>query len=130
MSTKTVEQLNIIRRSALNNREEILLNEFNLLLTKNIEYSRSVKYYADLLAISAKKLNNTTKAYCGKTAKEFIEEKVIIYSKKMLLDSADTVKKISYNLGFTEPTNFNKFFKKFTTITPLQYREQHNRGAF
>lgn len=130
MSTKSVELLNKRNGSALNNRDEILFNEFYLLLTKNIEHSRSVKYYAYLLAVSTKKLNNITKAYCGKTAKEFIEEKVIIDSKIMLLNSADTVKQISYKLGFTEPTNFNKFFKKLTTTTPLQYREQHNKGTF
>lgn len=130
MSKKTIEQLKTTGRSTLNNRDCNLLNEFNDLLSKNLNTSRSVKYYADLLAISTKKLNSITKTYWGITAKEFIEEKMIFESKKILLESPDTIKQISYTLGFTEPTNFNKFFKKFTSTTPLQFREQFNKGTF
>lgn len=130
MSTKTIEQLTSNGRSTLNNRDSNLLKEFSELLSRNLNTSRSVKYYANLLAITTKKLNSITKTYWGITAKEFIEEKIIHESKKILLETPDTIKQISYTLGFTEPTNFNKFFKKFTSTTPLQFREQHNKGTF
>ena len=107
-----------------------MLKEFNLLLSKNLNTSRSVKYYANLLAISTKKLNSITKTYWSITAKEFIEERIIHESKKILIETPDTIKQISYKMGFTEPTNFNKFFKKLTAITPLQFREQCNKGSF
>lgn len=106
-----------------------LLQKFDLQLTENLKQSRSVKYYAEILAISAKKLNYITKKYFAKSAKEYIEEKIILESKILLIESPETVKQISYNLGFTEPTNFNKFFKKFTTITPLQYRKQYIKSS-
>ena len=102
-----------------------LLQKFDLSLLENLKNSRYVKYYADELTISTKKLNSLIKKYYGITAKEYIEEIIIIDSKILLKESPETVKQISYNLGFTEPTNFNKFFKKFTSITPLQYREHH-----
>ncbi len=105
--------------------ERELLQKFDLSLLENLKKCRYVKYYADELTISTKKLNSLTKTYYGITAKEYIEEKIIIDSKKLLKESPETVKQISYNLGFTEPTNFNKFFKKLTSITPLQYREHH-----
>lgn len=130
MNTKTIEQLKSTSRSTLNNRDIKLSKKFNLLLSKNLNNSRSVKYYANLLAISTKKLNSITKTYWSITAKELIEERVIYESKKILLETPDTVKQISYAMGFTEPTNFNKFFKKFTSTTPLQFREQYNKGSF
>ena len=130
MSKKTIEHYTNTGRSTLNNRDDNLLKEFEELLSKNLNTSRSVKYYADLLAISTKKLNSITKTYWGITAKEFIEERIIHESKKILLETPDTIKQISYTLGFTEPTNFNKFFKKFTSTTPLQFREQFNKGTF
>ena len=130
MSKKTIEHYTNTGRSTLNNRDDNLLKEFEELLSKNLNTSRSVKYYADLLAISTKKLNSITKANWGITAKEFIEERIIHESKKILLETPDTIKQISYTLGFTEPTNFNKFFKKFTSTTPLQFREQFNKGTF
>jgi len=107
-----------------------LLEKFNSYLSDNVSHSRSVRFYADLLAISAKKLNNITKTYSGKTAKKFIEEKIIHESKKILIETPDTIKQISYTLGFTEPTNFNKFFKKFTSLTPKQFRTQYYKGIF
>ena len=130
MNQKTIEQLNNKSKFAPNNRDYILLNDFNLLLTKNIKCARSVKYYAEQLATSTKKLNYLTKTYYGRTAKEYIEEKIIFDSKELLINTHSTVKQISYSMGFTEPTNFNKFFKKNTSTTPLQFRVQHNKGAF
>ena len=130
MRTKTIEQLKRNISPVLNNGDDILLKEFNLLLYKNLNTSRSVKYYADQLAISTKKLNNITKKYLDKTAKEYIEITIISESKRLLIKTSDSVKQISYSMGFTEPTNFNKFFKKFTTVTPLQFREEINKGAF
>lgn len=130
MTTILSEQLKDSDRSSSNNRDEILLNEFKILLDENIKKSRSVKYYADILAISTKKLNSILRNYNGKRAKEYIEEKIIRESKKLLIESPDTIKQISFAMGFTEPTNFNKFFKKYNAITPLQYREQFNKGTF
>ena len=130
VSQKTIKPLKNDSISELNKRDKDLLSEFNLLLLQNLNSSRSVKYYANLLAISTKKLNSITKTHWGFTAKEFIEEKIIYESKKILLETPDTIKEISYTLGFTEPTNFNKFFKKFTAITSLQFRQQYNKGTF
>ncbi len=131
MALNTIEQLMSKSKSTFNNRNKILVKEFNSLLTKEIKFSRSVKYYAERLAISPKKLNCLSKTYYGKkTAKEYIEYKIISDSKMLLLETPETVKQISYSLGFTEPTNFNKFFKKNTTITPQQFREQYNKGSF
>lgn len=110
-------------RSIMYNKK--LFEDFYVLLSERLQYSRSVKYYADILQISPKKLNLITKRVYGKTAKEFIAEVLILDSIKLLIETPDSVKQISYSLGFTEPTNFNKFFKKKTSVTPQQYREQY-----
>lgn len=125
-----LEQLKVSNNIQFNTRDISIFKEFNLLLSTNLNKSRSVKFYANLLAISTKKLNFVTKTYWSKTAKEFIEERIVFDSKKLLLDTPNTVKQISYSMGFTEPTNFNKFFKKFTDTTPLRFRESHNKGTF
>lgn len=130
MTKKTIEKLKSTNKLISNNRDKILFDEFKILLSENIKYSRSVKYYADHLAISTKKLNSILKKYTGNRAKEFIEEKIISNSKKLLLETPDTIKQISYTMGFTEPTNFNKFFKKYNGTTPLQFRKELNKGSF
>ena len=34
-------------------------------------------------------------------------------------------KEISNELGFGEPTNFIKYFRRHTSSTPLEFREKH-----
>jgi AraC-like DNA-binding protein len=36
-----------------------------------------------------------------------------------------TAAQIGHRLGFTEPTNFLKFFKRTAGCTPLEFREAH-----
>ena len=75
-------------------------------------------------------LNSILKKYNGKRAKEFIDEIIIHNSKKSLIESPDTIKQLIFAIGFTKPTNFNKFFKKYNAITPLQFKEQFNKRTF
>lgn len=130
MLLQKVLRLKTESRIDINVRNRVLLIEFNNKLSKSLMNSRSVKYYADSLAVTPKKLNSITKTYFNLTAKEFIEEKIINESKLLLINGSCTIKEISYTMGFTEPTNFNKFFKKHTSRTPQQFRNQYHNVAF
>ncbi|MBI9072652.1 MAG: helix-turn-helix domain-containing protein [Melioribacteraceae bacterium] len=102
----------------------ILLNNFNQLLISKINISRKAEYYTKQLNVSSTKLNSTTKLYLDKKIKEIINARIIFDSKKMLSDTNFSIKEISYNMGFTDPTNFNKFFKKITLSTPKEFRNK------
>jgi AraC-like DNA-binding protein len=56
------------------------------------------------------------------TAKRVIIERIILEAKRLLAHSSDPVAGISSHLGFDEPTNFVKFFKRETDLTPTQFR--------
>jgi AraC-like DNA-binding protein len=99
------------------------ISEFRKALDELIKATRSVQYYADHLNVTRKKLNQATQKFLGKSAKKVIEERVVLEVKRLLLYTTCTVKEIGFSLGFTDPTNFNKFFKKHTQITPAQYRK-------
>lgn len=98
------------------------VSEFKKKLAENCYNSRSVNFYAELLNITTKKLNQITNNFMGKPAKRVIQERLVLESKRLLLYSDQTVKEIGFSLGFKDPTNFNKFFKKFTQITPAEFR--------
>jgi AraC-like DNA-binding protein len=112
-----------------------LLDEFRNILDKNFYTERSVKYYSDTLNITPKKLNRITSNYWGKSSKQVIEERVLLETKRLLLHTSQSVKEIGIALGFTDPTNFNKFFKKSTNMTPVNYRTEfrphldHNKAS-
>ncbi|NIJ45633.1 AraC-like DNA-binding protein [Wenyingzhuangia heitensis] len=102
-----------------------VFNKFRALVEKNYTQTRDAKKYASDLHISYKHLNTICKAITKNTAKAFIDNFVILEGKRYLVASTDTVKEISYQLGFDEPTNFQKFFKKHTQLTAKEFRSHY-----
>lgn len=116
-----------ISRASLNSgvksiRDWEYVNEFKKNLEKEFEHARSVHYYADYLGITPKKLNQVTNNFWGKSAKRLIEERVLLEIQRLLIHTNKTIKEIGYNLGFNDPTNFNKYFKRYFGITPAEFR--------
>ncbi|NPD47691.1 MULTISPECIES: AraC family transcriptional regulator [unclassified Lentimicrobium] len=100
-------------------------NQFRLLIEKNFSKTRDAKVYASDLSVTYRYLNQVCKEVSKNTAKSFIDSYVVLESKRLLVTTSLSVKEISFVLGFEEPTNFTKFFKKHTKETPFQFR---NRG--
>lgn len=66
----------------------------------------------------------------GKTPKKYILDKKIDYAKKLLEHSKLSITNISYECGFNYVPQFLVFFKKYTSLTPNQYRSvQKNRES-
>ncbi|GAB0157349.1 AraC family transcriptional regulator [Chryseobacterium sp. Alg-005] len=97
---------------------------FKQLLEKHFSRERSVDFYASLMAITPKTLNRITQSSIQKSAKEFIDNRVIIEIKRLLLFEKLSIKEIAYSLHFNEPTNLVKYFKKHTGETPTSYKGQ------
>ena len=97
---------------------------FRRLVERDLGKSRSVRYYARQLAVSPKKLNELTRLVLNKTAKNFIEEQVILEAQRLLAQEGMPIKEIAYRLGFNDPTNLVKFFKRHTRISPAAFRKQ------
>lgn len=86
--------------------------------------TRNVQYYATTLGYSPKKLNQVTRAILSKNAKLFVDERVILEIKRLLIHTNLSVKEIADRTGFDEPTNLVKFFKRYTRQTPMTFRKQ------
>lgn len=98
--------------------------QFKDLLELHFKQIKSVSAYAEKLFITEKRLNQATNKLLGKTPKQFIDERILLEAKRMLLHESENVKAIAFNLGFEEPTNFNKYFRKHTGKTPAEFRMQ------
>jgi len=91
----------------------------------NFKSQKKVKFYANKQNISPKTLNLAVRQTVDKSAKQFINEYVILSAKRLLINSNLTSSEIAYELGFDEPTNFTKFFKKAEKISPTMFRKAH-----
>lgn len=100
------------------------VSAFRDLLEQNYKGQKQVSYFAKKVHLTEKRLNLATRSVLGKTPKELIDERVVLEAKRLLAHTTKTVKEIGYELGFEEPTNFNKYFRKHSLITPSQFRSQ------
>lgn len=94
---------------------------FRSMLEKKCRTQHRVASYTQMLRISSTHLNKVCRQYGGLTAQQMIHHKLISEIKKQLhLDRS--VKEIAYDFDFSDPSNFNRFFKKLTGATAQQYR--------
>jgi AraC family transcriptional activator of pobA len=99
-----------------------LIKKFLDLLDINLLKMHAVKFYADQLAVHPNYLNSLIKKHTGLTAKEAIQNRLLLETKYLLHSTNLTIKEISSYLGFNDPNYFTVFFKRFENISPANYR--------
>lgn len=98
---------------------------FKSLLEDNFNKSRNADFYANALNITYKHLNTICKDTIAVTAKQFIDQFVVLEAKRLLINSEIKSSELAYSLGFDEPTNFVKYFKKHTGLTPNNFKKDY-----
>jgi AraC family transcriptional regulator, transcriptional activator of pobA len=94
------------------------------LLENNYHKQKLVSNYAQKINVTEKRLNQATSKILGKSPKKMIDERVMLEAKRLLVHTHESIKEIGFELGFREPTNFIKFFRKHSHLTPVEFREQ------
>lgn len=116
-------------RSAHPTRDATREAEIHALFARELEmnYARrmSVLDYAKRLGFSESTISRACLATVGRTAKQAIDDRVALEAKRLLVHSEASAAQIGHQLGFTEPSNFVKFFKRTAGYTPLAFREAH-----
>lgn len=112
--------------SSLIERFEALLNDYygsDAALQKGLP---TVKYFSDQLNVSPDYLSDLLRNLTGLNTQQYIHNKLIEVAKQKLANTDLTAAEIAYELGFEHPQSFNKLFKRKTSMTPLEFREQLN----
>lgn len=113
-------------------REEInhsVVKQFDGLLKEYIrnkaekEGLPNVGYFADKCCLTAGYFGQLVQTETGRTAKDFINDRLLTTAKEFLNDDRLTVQQISSRLGFEYPQHFVRFFKHHTGMTPNEYRK-------
>lgn len=99
-------------------------SRFLLLLEEAFTHQHHVAYYADRLGLHPKTLGRLVRSHAGTdcSAKSVIAERIVLEAKRLLAHTSQPVQSIAYSLGFEDPSNFVKFFRKGVGTSPLAFR--------
>ncbi len=100
-----------------------LVRSFKISVDKNYKQEHFTNFYAGKLNITPDHLNRCIKSKTGKTAKEYIQTRIVTEAKRLLYFTDLSNKEIGYELGFSEPANFSAFFKKNTQFSPSKFKK-------
>lgn len=103
--------------------KEILSNQFHNLVSTFYLTERSVRFYANMLDVTPRYLNELSREITGKSASDHIDEMIIREAKIFLKNTNLSVKEIAETLRFSDQFSFSKYFKKFVKLSPTAYRE-------
>ncbi len=99
-----------------------LLNSY-LAETAESEGRPTVAYFADKCCYSTKYFGELVKTETGRTARDFINDRILASAKKLLAEESMSIARVSQRLGFEYPQHFVRFFKSHSGDTPSQYRK-------
>ena len=101
-----------------------VFNSFKRLLEQHYKEQKKLPFYSAKLFITPHYLNEVVKNVTGKTASEFVQDRLSLEAKRMLVQSHFQIGQIAEELGFKDFSYFSRHFKKHNNISPEQYRNQ------
>ena len=84
-----------------------------------------VPQMAALVNLSESRFKQKFKQATGIPPAEFTVREKIRESQTLLKDPARTVTSIAMELGFSSSQHFSVLFRKYTGLSPIQYRQNH-----
>ena len=97
---------------------------FKQVLEQRVHAQRLVADYARALHITPKRLNQLVKKLVGKTAGDYILERVILEAKRRIYFEPVSIKEVAFSLGFDDPANFSRAFRSRAGTSPERFRQQ------
>ncbi|KOF32213.1 AraC family transcriptional regulator [Vibrio alginolyticus] len=100
-----------------------LLSVLNALFIKNSNYALKLEQAARQLGVSKRTLQRRLQE------KQMSYSQCVDFAKRkqaltLLADTQLTTQQIAYQLGYEEPSNFHRTFRRWYPFSPMQYRQQ------
>ena len=103
-------------------KKDTLMANFMELVWKHFRERRNISFYADKMHLSPQHLSTTIKKTTGRTLTDIISAFVIKDAQAKLRSTELTIQEIAYSLNFPDISFFGKYFKRYTGVSPKQYR--------
>lgn len=104
---------------------DIVFQKFMMDLQANYADHHDTLFYARRSSLSPKYFSTVVKNVSGAAPLEWIIRTIISVAQNYLTDSSLTIKEIASALGFSSQAFFCKYFKRYTSFSPKEYRMNH-----
>ncbi len=108
-------------------RREEFFERFMQLLAQYYWQTRNIGFYAERLHVTPKYLSSVVKEVSGKSAAQWIGQRVIQEAKTLLRHTNFSIQEIAYQLNFASQSFFGKYFKRHTGVSPSEYKLGESR---
>lgn len=102
-----------------------IMGDFFVLLSRHYATQHRVAFYADALNITPDYLSVVTKECTGIPPKETIDGKLVLAIKALLESTSLSIKNIAETLHYEDTSHLCKVFRRYTGMSPVEYRKQH-----
>lgn len=106
-------------------RRDDMFHRFMVLVRRFCVSHRQVEFYAGKLCISAKYLSDITRGEVGVSAKQVIDNFVVLEIKSQLLRTGVSMQDIADRLGFPDQSYLGRYFKRHEGLSPREYRRRY-----
>ncbi len=103
-----------------------IINNFLALLEQHYTAHSEVGFYANEMSVTPNYLNQVCRKKAGITAGDLIRDRILLEAKRLLSLTQLDIKEIAYTLGFNDSSYFSRFFKKYTDLSPQEFRKMNN----
>ena len=107
-----------------------IIRQFNVLVEEHFKSLKQITDYAALMNRSPKTITNVFSQHSSKSPLQVIHDRITLEARRMLIFTDQTAKEIAYELGFEDPSQFSRFFKKNTLLSIQDFKEKHKIIAF
>jgi len=119
-------RLSHVRKLKLKNPQPTgsFLTRFEALIEEHYTNHHDVEFYAEELHISAKPLTMKINRLTGKSARTFIQDRLMLEARRQLAYSDLSINEIASRLGFEDANYFSRFFRLKTKNSPGAFRKK------
>ncbi len=97
-------------------------------IESNVQEKISVDQLASMLSIGRRNLERRFKKATSNSLVEYMQRVKVEAAKIRFETSTDNVNEVMYNVGYNDAKAFRNTFKRFTGVSPVNYRNKYNRA--
>ena len=100
-----------------------LTHDFRMALEKHFTQRKQVQDYADIIGVTTSHFVETVRQTTGYTPGYFIQERLMLEAKRLLVFTALSTSEIAQRLSFKNPSQFGQWFREREELSPGEFRK-------